>query len=79
VIPPADLEIKALKKHGTGGQHTNGPEYYPVQVRHIPTGITVMVPCARPFKNKEMALEMLENILTSPTFQNYYGDTYYGK
>lgn len=62
-----------------GGQHTNGPDLYAVQVKHVETGITVIVPCERPHKNRKHAMEAIEYILTCPDFENFYGDILSGE
>ena len=69
-----DFTIRAIRPESLGGQHTNGPDQYAIEVKHNPTGITVMIPCERPFKNRKHAMEAIEYILTCPDFENFYGD-----
>lgn len=57
-----DLLIEALR-YDVGGQHTNGPEHYPVRVTHVPTGISATVEARTPFYSRQIAMEMVEYAL----------------
>lgn len=62
MIPDEDLEVKALPdpNYNYGGQHAGSP-INPIQVTHIPSGITATVQCARSqHKNRLIALAMVE-------------------
>lgn len=58
-IRDEDIELKAVKASGAGGQHVNKTSSA-VQIRHIPTGITVGSSERRDqFQNKKAALNIL--------------------
>lgn len=62
MIPTEDLEIKSLPdpKYNYGGQHVGSPNN-PIQVTHIPSGITATVCTERSqHRNRKIALEMVE-------------------
>lgn len=62
MIPDEDLEIKQLPdpKWNPGGQHVGTPNY-PIQVTHIPSGITAIVCTERSqHRNRTIALAMVE-------------------
>ncbi len=59
-IKDSDLEIKAVRSGGAGGQHVNKTSSA-VQIRHIPTGITVHNSEQRSqAQNKQTALKILK-------------------
>ena len=58
-----EVEIHTLRGSGPGGQHRNKVETA-VRIVHIPTGITVVAADHRSqYRNKELALERLQNRL----------------
>ena len=62
MIPDSELEIKALRdpKYNYGGQHVGMP-IEPIQVTHIPSGITATCGVMRSqHRNRQVALEMVE-------------------
>lgn len=60
VINESDLEIKAVKSSGPGGQHANKTSSA-IQLRHIPTGITVHNSEQRSqAQNREAAMTLLK-------------------
>ena len=59
-IPDKDIEFKAVRSGGAGGQHVNKTSSA-VQIRHIPTGITVHNSEQRSqAQNKEAAMKILK-------------------
>lgn len=67
MIPPDDLKVTCLHRY-QGGQHVGVRTG--VSVEHIPTGITATVEVSRSqFRNRELAVEMIEAALTSPNFR----------
>lgn len=59
VIPDTDIEFKAVRAGGPGGQHVNKTSSA-VQIKHIPTGITVHSSEQRSqSQNKETAMKIL--------------------
>ena len=62
-IPDKDIEFKAVKSGGPGGQHVNKTSSA-VLIKHIPTGITVHCSEGRDqFKNREKAMSILKSKL----------------
>ena len=58
-IRDEDLDVKAVRSSGPGGQHVNKTSSA-IQMRHIPTGIMVCCQAERSqLKNRSMALKML--------------------
>ena len=67
IIPNEDLEF-STERPIHGGQHVG--VYAGVSVTHKPTGISCRVDVSRSqFRNKQIAVEMLEAALTSPHFR----------
>ncbi|MCK9368509.1 peptide chain release factor 2 [Candidatus Dojkabacteria bacterium] len=59
-IPSEDIEFKAVRAGGAGGQKVNKTSSA-VQIKHIPTGITVFSSSRRDqFQNKEAAMNILK-------------------
>jgi peptide chain release factor 2 len=62
-IPEKDIEFRAVKSGGPGGQHVNKTSSA-VLIKHIPTGITVHCSEGRDqFKNREKAMSILKSKL----------------
>ena len=60
VIPTEDIEFKAVRAGGAGGQKVNKTSSA-VQIKHIPTGITVFSSQRRDqFQNKQAAMDILK-------------------
>ncbi len=58
-IRDEDLEVKAVRSSGPGGQHVNKTSSA-IQMRHLPTGILVCCQAERSqLKNRSMAMKML--------------------
>jgi peptide chain release factor 1 len=57
-IPEADIETKASRGSGPGGQHRNKTESC-ITATHIPTGVTVRVDMRSQFQSRSMALRIL--------------------
>ena len=58
-IRDEDLEEKAIRSSGPGGQHVNKTSSA-IQLRHLPTGIMIFCQAERSqHKNRAMALKML--------------------
>ncbi len=59
IIDPRDLEYKATRGSGAGGQHRNKVETA-IQLKHLPTGLQVRAEAERSqAQNKEIALNIL--------------------
>jgi peptide chain release factor 1 len=59
-VPMAEIEITTQRGHGSGGQHQNKVESA-VRVVHKPSGITVFINGRDQYRNKELALEILQS------------------
>jgi protein subunit release factor A len=62
MIPDEELEIKTLRdpKYNYGGQHVGVPNT-PIQITHIPTGISATCGTGRSqMRNRLIALSMVE-------------------
>jgi protein subunit release factor A len=67
LIPPDDLLWEVLRDK-RGGQQVGTSSG--LRCTHIPTGITVTIDVGRSqFRNRILAIEMLEAALTSPHFR----------
>lgn len=59
ILNKEDIEEKFVRSGGKGGQHVNKVSTC-VQLKHIPTGVTVKCEATRSqLKNREIALQML--------------------
>ncbi len=69
-IDPKDIEIKATKASGAGGQHVNKTNSA-IQITHLPTNIHFKVKEERSFiMNKKLALARLEKLLSERKAQS---------
>lgn len=68
LIPTDELKVEVVVRLHQGGQHV-GYTSEPVKVTHIPTGIVAIVQCRSQHRSRQVAIEMIEAALTSPTFR----------
>jgi peptide chain release factor 1 len=58
-LPMADVDITTQRGHGSGGQNQNKVESA-VRVVHKPTGLTVFINGRDQYRNKQLALEIIQ-------------------
>lgn len=70
LIAAEQLEVSAYPLRPSGGQHAGMPPMG-VKIVHLPTGLTAMCCSNRSqYKNRIVALHMIESALTHPDFRN---------